>query len=91
MSRLFHDEPQPFGPGQRPEEGASGAAAVVRAIGETDEVGYTAIDRVVTPADFHATILHALGINQHDLHFEHRGRQQIATFNGGDVLQEVFA
>ena len=59
-------------------------------IGETDEVGYTAVDRVVTPADFHATILHALGVDQHDLSFDHRGRREIATFNGGQVLQEAF-
>lgn len=60
-------------------------------IGETDEVGYTAIDRVLRPADFHATILHALGINQHDLHFQHRGRKEIPTFNGGEVVHEAFA
>jgi hypothetical protein len=70
---------------------AGGGIRGGQTIGATDEVGYTAIDRVVTPADFHATILHALGINQHDLHFEHRGRKEIPTFNGGDVLQEAFA
>ncbi len=60
-------------------------------IGRTDEVGYTAVDRVVSPADFHATILHSLGINQHDLYFEHRGRREIATFNGGQILQDAFS
>ena len=70
---------------------AGGGIRGGQTIGETDDVGYTAIDRVVTPADFHATILHAMGIDQHDLQFEHRGRQEIATFNGGSVLKEAFS
>lgn len=70
---------------------AGGGIRGGQTIGETDDVGYTAVERLVTPADFHATILHALGINQHDLHFEHRGRQEIATFNGGRVLDDAFA
>ena len=69
---------------------AGGGIRGGQTIGETDEVGYTAIERVVTPSDFHATILHALGIDQHDLHFDHRGRREIATFNGGDILREAF-
>jgi hypothetical protein len=70
---------------------AGGGIRGGQTIGKTDDVGYTAIDRVVTPADFHATILHAMGIDQHDLQFEHRGRQEIATFNGGSVLKEAFS
>ncbi len=70
---------------------AGGGIRGGQTIGKTDDVGYTAIDRVVTPADFHATILHAIGIDQHELQFEHRGRQEIATFNGGSVLKEAFS
>ncbi len=69
---------------------AGGGIEGGQVIGRTDEVGYTAVQRVVSPADIHATILHALGIDQHLNYFEHRGRREIATFNGGNVINEVF-
>ena len=61
-----------------------------QAIGRTDDVGYTAIERVLSPNDFHATILHGIGVDQHDLYFHHRGRKEIPTFNGGKVITEAF-
>jgi hypothetical protein len=60
-------------------------------IGRTDDIGYTPTERPVRPSDFHATLLHALGLNQHDLHYNHHGRKELVTVLGGDVVQEVFA
>jgi uncharacterized protein (DUF1501 family) len=60
-------------------------------VGATDPVGYAAIERPIHPNDLHATILHALGINQHRLVFRHHNRNEMATVNGGEVIQEVFA
>jgi hypothetical protein len=60
-------------------------------IGVTDEVGYTAIERPVHPNDLPATILHALGIDQRELYFEHNGRRELVAFNGGHVVREAFA
>jgi hypothetical protein len=60
-------------------------------IGATDDVGYTVVNRPIHPNDFHATILHALGIDQHDLYYEHHNRKELVTFNGGEVVKEVFA
>jgi hypothetical protein len=62
-----------------------------QAIGSTDEVGYAAIEKPVTPQDFHATILHAFGIDQHSLYYQHHNRKEIVTVNGGEVVKEVFA
>ncbi len=62
-----------------------------QAIGATEEVGYAAVERPVHPNDLQATILQALGIDQHGLNFEHNGRRDIVTFNGGEAIAEVFA
>jgi uncharacterized protein (DUF1501 family) len=60
-------------------------------VGSTDPVGYSVIERPVHPNDLHATILHALGIDQRELYYEHNNRREIVTFNGGEVVREVFA
>ena len=46
---------------------AGGGIQGGQVIGCTDEVGYTAVERVLSPADVHATILHALGIDQYKI------------------------
>lgn len=69
---------------------AGGGAKGGQIIGATDEVGYSAIERPVHPNDLHATILHALGLDQHELVYEHHNRREIVTVNGGKVVQEVF-
>ncbi|MBI3821987.1 MAG: DUF1501 domain-containing protein, partial [Planctomycetes bacterium] len=60
-------------------------------IGATDPVGYAAIERPIHPNDLHATILHALGVNQHRLVYRHHNRNEMATVNGGNVIAEAFA
>ncbi len=70
---------------------AGGGVKGGQAIGATDEIGYTAVERPVHPNDLQATILHALGVDQRELYYEHHGRKEIVTFNGGQVIREVFA
>ncbi|HLF94108.1 MAG TPA: DUF1501 domain-containing protein [Planctomycetota bacterium] len=69
---------------------AGGGVKGGQVIGETDEIGYTAISRPVHPNDLQATILRLVGIDQRELYYEHNGRREIVTFNGGEVLPEVF-
>lgn len=69
---------------------AGGGVRGGRIIGKTDDVGYAAIERPVHPNDLHATILQALGLDQHELVYEHHNRRELVTVNGGDVVQEVF-
>ncbi len=69
---------------------AGGGVRGGQIIGKTDEVGYSAIERPVHPNDLHATILHALGLDQHELVYEHHNRREMVTVNGGKVVQEVF-
>ncbi len=69
---------------------AGGGVQGGQVIGRTDDVGYAAIERPVHPNDLQATILHALGIEQRELYYEHHGRKEIVTVNGGQVVHEVF-
>jgi hypothetical protein len=69
---------------------AGGGVRGGQALGSTDPVGYTAIEQPIHPNDLQATILYALGVDQHDLYYEHHGRQELVTFNGGTVIDEVF-
>ncbi len=69
---------------------AGGGVKGGQVIGETDDVGYTVVDRPIHPNDLQATILHALGIEQHALYYVHHNRKEIVTNNGGEVVREVF-
>jgi hypothetical protein len=69
---------------------AGGGVKGGQAIGATDPLGFAAIENPIHPNDLHATILHALGIDQYDLAFEHHGREELATVNGGRVIEPVF-
>ena len=47
--------------------------------GATDEVGYAAAVDRVSVADFHATVLHQLGLDHESLVYEHAGREETLT------------
>ena len=49
------------------------------AYGKTDEFGHRAVENVVTPNDFQATLLHQFGLNYKELTFVHGGQEQIIT------------
>jgi hypothetical protein len=70
---------------------AGGGVKGGQAIGATDPVGYAAVDRPIHPNDLHATVLHALGVDQHDLVYRHNNRREMVTVNGGEVVREAFA
>ncbi len=70
---------------------AGGGAKGGRIIGQTDPIGYVAIERPVSIHDFHATILYSLGLNAEQLTYNHHGRDEIPTVFGGAPVKEVFA
>ncbi len=47
--------------------------------GKTDEFGHRAVENIVTPNDFQATLLHQFGLNYEDLVFAHNSQEQIIT------------
>ena len=61
------------------------------AYGSTDEVGYRSLEPVVTWPDFHATVLHLLGIDHERLTFYHNGIRRRLTNVHGHVVREVLA
>jgi hypothetical protein len=59
------------------------------AYGSSDEVGWKAVERPVSAHDFHATILHLLGIDHERLTFYHNGIQRRLTDVHGNVVREI--
>lgn len=57
--------------------------------GATDEFGYKAVEDVVTVYDFHATILHLLGLDHRRLSFYHNGIERRLTDVHGHVIKEI--
>jgi hypothetical protein len=60
-------------------------------IGETDEMGLRGVGTRYHMRDFHATILHLLGLEQNRLWFLHNGRNEKLTDFGGNVIKEMLA
>jgi hypothetical protein len=69
---------------------AGGGVKGGQVIGQTDPIGYVAVERPVSPHDFHATILHALGLRANKLTWNHHGRDEVPTVFGGEAVTEVF-
>jgi hypothetical protein len=61
------------------------------AYGETDAVGWKSVDKKVTWPDFHATVLHLLGIDHERLTFYHNGIKRRLTNVHGEVVEGVLA
>ncbi len=59
--------------------------------GVTDDVGYFVAENKVTIPDFHATILHLLGINHETLTFYHNGVKRRLTDVHGKVIESILA
>jgi hypothetical protein len=69
---------------------AGGGVKGGQVIGATDEFGLRATGDRYHMRDFHATVLHALGMDQHKLWFLHNGRHEKLTDFGGKVIEKVF-
>lgn len=57
--------------------------------GETDEFGYNIVKDPVHVHDFHATILHQLGLDHEKLTYRHLGRRYRLTDVFGDVVKDI--
>ena len=62
-----------------------------QAYGTTDEIGATVAENRVHVHDFHATILHLLGIDHTKLTYRHGGRDYRLTDVHGEVVQALLA
>ncbi|MGQ0635063.1 MAG: DUF1501 domain-containing protein [Planctomycetaceae bacterium] len=59
--------------------------------GATDELGYEAVQDVVHVHDFHATILHLLGIDHLRLTYRFQGRDFRLTDVAGEIVRPILA
>ena len=59
--------------------------------GQTDEFGYNIVENPVHVNDFHATILHLLGLNHEQLTYKHLGRRYRLTDVAGNVIPDIIA
>ena len=68
---------------------AGGGVKAGHAHGETDDYGYEAISGKVPIVDWHATILHLLGLDHETLTYRHAGRDFRLTEVSGTVVKEI--
>ncbi len=61
------------------------------AYGESDEWSWKAARDITTTYDFHATVLHLLGLDHEALTFRHNGADRRLTDVHGDVIRAVLA
>jgi hypothetical protein len=59
--------------------------------GNTDELGYAAVENPVHVHDLHATILHQLGIDHTRLTYRFQGRDFRLTDVAGNVVKPILA
>jgi hypothetical protein len=58
--------------------------------GQTDELGYAAVDKVCTVHDLHATMLHQLGINPEAFTFKFQGLDaKLTGVEPSKVIKEI--
>ncbi len=70
---------------------AGGGVKPGHAHGSTDEFGYKAVDKPVHIHDWHATILHLLGLDHKRLTFNYGGRDFRLTDVYGNVVKGILA
>ena len=70
---------------------AGGGVKGGRVYGATDEFGFRAIENRVHVHDFHATILHLMGLNHERLTYRYSGRDFRLTDVHGEVVKGILA
>jgi hypothetical protein len=68
---------------------AGGGIRGGRIVGATDAIGLRAVEQPHHLRDIHTTILHQLGLDQHQLTYPHLGRDERLTFVEGSVIKEI--
>ncbi len=68
---------------------AGGGVKGGQVVGATDAIGLRVIERPYHFRDIHTTILHQLGLDQHQLTYPHLGRDERLTFIEGNVIREI--
>ena len=59
--------------------------------GSTDDLGYAAVENAVAVPDFHATMLHVLGVDHKRLTVKYQGLDARLTGIAGQVVRDILA
>lgn len=60
--------------------------------GETDEVGHRAVENVMTPNDYQATVFHLFGLDHEKVEYEYNGqKQRITAGRKARIVHEILA
>ena len=70
---------------------AGGGVKGGQVVGTTDEIGLHAVEDRLHIHDLHATFLHALGLDNMELTYDHQGRLERPTINQGSPCYKIFA
>ncbi len=70
---------------------AGGGVKPGATVGRTDDLGYSIVEDPVHVNDFHATLLHLLGVDHERLTFKFQGRPYRLTDVAGEVVRKVLA
>jgi len=70
---------------------AGGGIKGGQVIGKTDELGWNVVEDPIHVNDFHATLLHLLGLDHERLTFRYAGRDFRLTDVHGHVVSEIVA
>lgn len=68
---------------------AGGGVKRGHAVGATDDFGFKAVENIVHVHDFHATILHLMGLDHELLTYFHGGREMRLTDVSGRIVKEI--
>ena len=70
---------------------AGGGVRAGFSYGKTDEIGWKTVENPVHWHDFHATVLHLMGVDHKKLTFYHNGIERRLTNVHGHVAKGIFA
>lgn len=71
---------------------AGGGIKAGTVYGATDDIGYKAVENRVSVGDWHATILHLLGLHYEELYFEQNGlKQRLTGVQHPRIVREILA
>ena len=68
---------------------AGGGARPATTIGQTDDIGFNIVRDPVHVNDFHATLMHLMGIDHEQLTYRYQGRDFRLTDVAGKVVQSA--
>jgi hypothetical protein len=70
---------------------AGGGVKAGTTYGQTDELGYRAVENVVNVHDLHATMLALMGVNHHRLNTKFQGLDVRLTGVAGNIIKGIMA